>query len=187
MTDSGATTVLIMGLRGAGKTTLGRLLGARLSREFVDLDTVTLGVMGCRTVAQAWREQGEAGFRSAERRALEMVLERRGVVVSLGGGTPTAPGCEALLRGAADRGEAVLVYLHGQPAMLARRVANDPPEHRPRLLGLGEHEAMAEMERMYAERDPLYRTLTTRVVDAAGNPEAVLAAVLAAIDGCSPA
>lgn len=183
MSERRRGVILIMGLRGAGKTTLGRSLSQRLGREFVDLDSVTLERLGCSTVAQAWGERGEPAFRISEREALASVLERGAggadLVVSLGGGTPTAPGCEAMIREAIGAGRASVVYLRGDPAMLAERVRRDPPAHRPRLLGLGEDEARQEMERVYALRDPLYRSLATHVVDARGRREDVLNAVAA--------
>src|SRR5262245_23946845 len=62
--------LVLMGLRGSGKTTLGQRLADRYELRFVDLDRRTPGEFGVRTVAEAWAKYGEAAFREAEVRAL---------------------------------------------------------------------------------------------------------------------
>ena len=69
--------VILIGLRGSGKTTVGRALAARLGVSFCDLDDVTVRAMGASSVAEAWRAQGERGFREAEGRALAEALSTR--------------------------------------------------------------------------------------------------------------
>lgn len=182
MTNRAQPNILIIGLRGAGKSTTGRALADRLSRAFVDLDQRTLAIMNAPTVAQAWREHGEPAFRDAESRALAEVLALSGAVVSLGGGTPTAPGCERMIRDEIGAGRAIVVYLHAEPQLLADRVRHDPPEHRPRLLGLDQAEAEREMELVYARRDPLYRSLATHIIDASAGARSVLDMVARAIE-----
>ena len=76
---------------GAGKTCVGRLLAERLSMPFVDLDQRIEEREGV-TVPVIFAERGEAGFRKAERDALEAVLNREPCVLACGGGTPCQPG-----------------------------------------------------------------------------------------------
>ncbi|MCH7962234.1 MAG: hypothetical protein IIC49_07845, partial [Planctomycetes bacterium] len=90
-------TVLLMGLRGSGKSTIGREFAAASGRTFIDLDELTLVRLGTESVAEAWARFGESAFRAAEREELDRVLRSRPsgrTIVALGGGTPTAPGAE---------------------------------------------------------------------------------------------
>ncbi len=165
-----APTIVLIGLRGSGKTTLGRLLAQRLGREFVDLDDVTPRVLGRESVAQAWEMDGPAAFRRAEAIALEQELgvERRGEgrVVALGGGTPTAPGAAGLLRERAAAGECRIIYLRSSAEDLrARLAASGPGAHRPSLTGAN---PLDEIESVLAARDPLYREVATDVLEVAG-------------------
>ncbi len=170
--------ILIMGLRGAGKSTTARLLGERLGRPSLDLDDSTLSRLGVRTVAEAWSAHGESGFREAESASLREVLRGAGMVIALGGGTPTAPGAEAMIREAQRAGRAVVVYLHAPAELLAERVRNDPPDHRPRLLGLDHGGAVAEMQAVYLKRHGLYVSLADHIIDASRGRDEVVGDVV---------
>lgn len=157
--------LVLMGLRGSGKSTLGALVASRLGVVFVDLDDRTRALLGAASVAQAWRERGEPAFREAETRALERALGEPACVIALGGGTPTAPGAAALLRGAA----AVVVYLRADAptlrARLAPTVASDPD--RPTLTGT---DALTEIDAVLRDRDGAYRGLADHVLEVGGLP-----------------
>jgi len=160
--------VLLMGLRASGKSSLARLVGARLGMDFVDLDARTPSIAGRDTVRQVFELDGEAAFRTAELEALHQVLVEPPAVIALGGGTPTAPGASGFLTGATNAG-APLVYLRAQPATLAGRLADAEQhagnQHRPSLSGKPITEEIAEQ---YEARDPLYRELATAVIDVDG-------------------
>src|SRR5690349_2822005 len=102
--------VLLIGLRGSGKTTIGRTLAERLSLSFADLDDLTVKALGATTVSEAWRTHGEAAFRRAEATALKIRITTDSQVLALGGGTPTAPGAGDVIRAAQKQGARV-VYL----------------------------------------------------------------------------
>ena len=93
--------VFLVGFMGAGKSSVGRALGRRLNWTFEDLDD-RIELREGRTVAEIFRESGEAGFRRAERAALRQVLEevRDGTasIIALGGGAFVQPGNAARLR-----------------------------------------------------------------------------------------
>jgi shikimate kinase len=145
-------TVLI-GLRGSGKTTLGRLLAARRGVPFIDLDDRTVAGSGHASVSAFFRSAGEPAFRAAESLALQAVLAApEGAVIALGGGTPTAPGA--------------------QEALGARLAA--APGDRPLLMGTD----FAQEAALLGERRlPLYRSIADAVVTTAGDAEASLAAI----------
>jgi len=144
--------ILLAGLRGSGKTTLGRLLAKRLRLVHIDLDDRTATVLGRATCAEALTELGEPAFREGEARALEEALAGSESVISLGGGSPTAPGARRLI---ADSG-ALLVYLRLSPRELARRLSLTDLTDRPSLTGAG---VIEEIQTLYDARDPLYLTL----------------------------
>ncbi len=164
----GTPTLVLIGLRGSGKTTVGRLLATRLQgREadgpgFVDLDDRTPAVLGCDSVADAWEAHGESAFRDAEMQALGAILsvdDKVCRVLALGGGTPTAPGAEAMLASQRDRGRVVLVYLRAMPDTLRERLSHADNRDRPALLG--GKDPLDEIDAVFARRDPLYRQLAT--------------------------
>ncbi len=144
--------ILLAGLRGSGKTTLGRLLADRLTLPFVDLDDRTARVLSRDTCAQALRDLGEPAFRAGEAKALAQVLSDPPSVVSLGGGTPTAPGARELIKASG----ALVLYLRLTPKRLAARLAQTDLESRPSLTG---HGVIEEIEQLFAQRDPIYQRL----------------------------
>jgi len=90
--------LVLVGLPGAGKSTVGRRVAARLGRPFVDLDDVVERMEG-RTVAQIFAERGEAYFRERELAATaELRAASAASIVAPGGGWVTVPGAVALLR-----------------------------------------------------------------------------------------
>lgn len=81
------TRILLTGYMGAGKTTLGRALAAKLGLTFIDLDCY-IEERFRKTISHIFAEKGEDGFRDIERRMLHEVSEFENVVISTGGGTP---------------------------------------------------------------------------------------------------
>ena len=153
---------MLLGLRGAGKSTLGPMIGARAGLPFVDLDDRTRESLGHATVADAWRTLGEPAFRDAEVRALRAALNDPVCVLALGGGTPTAPGAADVLRTAARARRITIMYLHAPPDALRARL-REGDANRPSLTGQG---VLDEINAVYRARDPLYRSLATHIVDA---------------------
>lgn len=168
---SEAANLLLIGLRGSGKSTIGRMLAARLGREFVDLDDSTAALLSCSTPGEAFSTHGESVFRIAENRALMNESVIGGRVIALGGGTPTAPGVRHALEEDLREGRAVIVYLRAMPEVLKARLRATDTSTRPSLTGAG---TLEEIEAVFAARDPLYRQLATHVVEVADgeNPDA---------------
>jgi shikimate kinase len=171
--------VILMGLRGCGKSTLGRSAAAALAWPFVDLDDHTPKVLGASSVAEAFTKHGQPAFRKAEATALEAVLRTATtpVVLALGGGTPTAPGADALLKNAQRHG-ALLVYLRAGEATLRARLAQADNAHRPSLTG---NDPLLEIGPVLAQRDPLYLDLASDVVNVDGLGESAVVEKLLAL------
>lgn len=158
----------LMGLRGSGKTTVGRLVASRLKWAFVDLDDQTPSVLdphGALTVREAWQRHGEAAFRKAESIALDRVVSVSKQIIALGGGTPTVPGAAERLREHTRVGDLKLVYLHASPQQLRDRLERTDLATRPSLTGSG---VLTEIPAVYAARDPLYRSLATHIIEVGG-------------------
>lgn len=154
--------LLLMGLRGSGKSTFGRKLALRLNRPFVDLDDLTPGQMAETTVADAFANQGEPAFRAAEIRALIGVLVQDNQVIALGGGTPTAPGFTDLVAAARTSRGVRLIYLRASAESLRSHLRHARNAHRPSLTG---KDPLAEIDEILARRDPLYQSLADVIVN----------------------
>lgn len=176
-------TVYLMGLRGSGKSTVGRMLAARLGGPFVDLDDLTPGVAGGSTAAEVLTTKGEAAFRAAERAALDDPRVRGAAVVGLGGGTPTfAPSAGEL--GTRVAAGDHLVYLRASVETLRARLAATDLTTRPSLTGA---DPLTEVAVVFARRDPVYLGLATAIVEVDGRTEAeVVERVAAAAGGFGP-
>jgi shikimate kinase len=147
--------VVLVGLMGSGKTTVGRKLARLVGAGFVDAD-VELEARSGRSVAE-WFADGEAAFRDAEAGLLVDVLAAPDpVVLGAGGGVVVRPENRARL----SEADVAVVYLHGEPAFLASRAQAKP--HRPLL---AEADPVEVFERLHAERDPWYREVADATVE----------------------
>jgi len=133
--------VVLIGLRGAGKSSVGPILAARLGVPFVDTDRVVEEEAG-RTLLEVWAA-GE--FREWEARAVARALRMPAAVVAAGGGAVLWDGFEKAARGWQA------VWLDAAPEVLAERLAKDPRE-RPSLTGRPPGEEVAEVARARAPR-----------------------------------
>jgi len=146
--------IYLVGLMGAGKTTVGKQLARRLGRPFVDSDHEIVARTGV-AIPTIFEIEGEAGFRRREAQTLAELTAMRGIVMATGGGAVLRPENRRCLR---DTGW--VVYLNVPPAMLVERTRHD--RNRP-LLQVAD--PLARLEALYAERDPLYREAAHFVVE----------------------
>jgi shikimate kinase len=171
--------VVLVGLMGSGKSTVGKRLAARLDRPFVDADHALEEALG-RTIGEVFAAEGEAWFRDEEARHLEHLLaEPTPQVVAAGGGVVLRPENRERLQ----RDDVTVVWLRAEPAFLASRAEAKP--HRP-LLASGAP-ALEVFERMEAERRPLYEEVADLTVDVRPyhaeetKPKAAMAEAIAAL------
>jgi 5-deoxy-5-amino-3-dehydroquinate synthase len=164
--------VVLVGMMGSGKSTVGALVASRCGRRFVDVD-VELEARAGRVIRQLFAEEGEAAFRRRETKLLEELLEsHQPLVLATGGGVVLAERNRHLLRGAAR-----VVWLAAEPELLAARVGSDPS--RPLLAG---GDPLATLRGLCREREPAYRAASDQSVDAGrGLPEQVAERVLIAL------
>jgi shikimate kinase len=146
--------LFLVGMMGAGKTTVGRQLAKRLGKVFFDSDREIEARTGVR-VAVIFDIEGEAGFRKREAEVIEQVTTLEDIVLATGGGAVLDPRNRELLK---TRG--FVIYLHAPPLVLWQRTHTD--KSRPLLQG---GEPREKLEALYALRDPLYREVADLVID----------------------
>jgi shikimate kinase len=141
--------IVLVGFMGAGKTTAGRLLAARLGLPFADSDLVIEDQVG-QPVRQFFADHGEPAFRQLEHEVIAGLLAGPSRVLAVGGGAAGHPGTRALLA------TVPVVYLRVSYAAAMNRVGGDPD--RPMLARPG-------VEQLYAARHLVYAETATCTVD----------------------
>ncbi len=153
--------VFLVGFMGAGKSCVGRALARRLGWRFLDLDRRVEARTG-RSIAQTFRDSGEAAFRRVETEELKKLLRElqhsRGTVVALGGGVPAQPANRRLLRGR------LTVFLDVPVRTLWERCRAG---RGTRPLG----KDAAGFRRLYVARRPRYLAAAVRVREAGRSPQ----------------
>jgi shikimate kinase len=146
--------IFLVGMMGAGKTTVARLLAGRLSRTFIDADLELEARCGVK-VPLIFEIEGEEGFRNREVAILDELTSRTGIVLATGGGAVLR---EENRQRLTARG--VVIYLRAQPHDLFLRTRHD--KNRPLL---ATPDPQKRLEELFVERDPLYREVADLVMD----------------------
>jgi shikimate kinase len=159
----GSGNIFLVGMMGAGKTTLGKTLAQRLRREFVDTDRLLVQRTGV-PVATVFEIEGEDGFRRREAILLAELCTQDRNVVATGGGVVLA---EANRRAMRESG--TVVYLRARVESLWERTRHD--SSRPLLATPNPRERLAEL---LEQRDPLYREAAHLIVETGSQSAATL-------------
>ena len=167
----GIQRIALTGFMGAGKSTIGRLLAARLGWNFLDLDTHLEQRTGT-TIPQLFRDHGEARFRRLESTALASALARTNTILALGGGTPEDLTNRLLLE---QTPGTFTIFLDAPfPTLFDRCMLQDIA--RPVL----EDPAAAQLR--FDRRRPLYTRLSRLTIDTAAlTPDQTVEAILAGL------
>jgi shikimate kinase len=175
MTGSATTpfpAIILIGPPGAGKTTVGTALAARLRVPFTDTDAVVESVAG-KPVSDIFITDGEPEFRRLEREAVATTLDGRTGVIGLGGGAVMDTATRTRLTGRR------VIYLQTGFTELAKRVGLD--RARPLLIGTNPR---AQLKALLAERLPVYDSLAWLTVGTDGrDPEDIAAEIAAVVTG----
>jgi shikimate kinase len=147
-------SIYLVGMMGAGKTSVGRILAKRLKREFFDSDHVIEERTGVK-IPVIFDIEGEKGFRSREHAVIEELTRLPGIVLATGGGSVLDAQNRANLR---SRG--TVVYLRASLKDLLNRTRHD--RNRPLLQG---PDPRARLTELYDARDPLYREVAHITID----------------------
>jgi shikimate kinase len=147
-------TLLLVGLPGSGKSTVGRSLGRRLGLPFHDSDHVIEQRIGC-SIREFFAREGEERFRDEEQQALADIAAGPACVLATGGGAVLREANRQMLRQAGH-----VIYLRCTPEELWRRLHRDTK--RP-LLQVSDPQG--KLRQLFAERDPLYREIAEFIID----------------------
>jgi shikimate kinase len=168
-------SIALVGYRGVGKTTVAQRLARELAWDWVDAD-VEIELRAAKSIAQIFADDGEPAFRDLEAAVVAAVCSRSRTVVALGGGAVLRP---ANRQAIAHSG--AVVWLQASAETIDARLAADPTTagRRPNLTNAG---GRTEIERLLAERAPIYAACATLVVDTQDKTPAEIAReILAAL------
>jgi shikimate kinase len=167
-------TIFLVGMMGAGKSSVATELAKQLGTSAYDSDAAVAEAAHM-TIPEIFAREGEAGFRARERAAIE-ALAAKGGVIALGGGAMAQPGAPERLRAAG-----VVVYLRARAETLARRVGSGAS--RPLLAGLDAAGRLAKLRELIAQREPAYMQ-AHHIVDAdSGSPRRIAREIAARLAG----
>ena len=153
-------SIILLGYRGSGKTTIGKRLADRLWQKFVDTDDLVTAAAGM-SIKDIFEKHGEEHFRNLETEALRKALALEDHVISLGGGAVKREENRQLITASPHK----RIYLRCEPEVLHQRIHSDPATaaNRPALSALGGN--LDEIKSILAERHPLYRAVATAELD----------------------
>ena len=172
--DEGNSNIFLVGMMGAGKTTIGRLLAHFLDKTFYDSDREIQKRTGV-GIPMIFEIEGEAGFRKREAEMLSELVTMENIVLATGGGAVLSQENREMLR---RRG--TVIYLRAAVEDLWRRTRQD--RNRPLLKTSDPRRTLAEL---YTQRDPLYRETAHIVVESGKRSARHLAQLLAQQLACS--
>ena len=151
---AGPQNIFLVGLMGAGKTSVGRMLAKRMNRDFYDADAEIERATGVK-IPVIFDIEGESGFRAREEKVIERLTALHDIVLATGGGAILSPANRSRLR---QHGR--VIYLRAAPEDLWRRTRRD--RNRPLLQTAN---PLAKLKELHALRDPLYSEVADLVVD----------------------
>lgn len=151
--------IILIGLMGTGKTTVGRQLAKRLKRDFYDSDRVIEERTGA-DIPLIFEKEGEQGFRSRETAIIDELTQMQGIILATGGGAILSEQNRQYL---SERG--VVIYLKSNLKTLVERTSKD--KNRPLLHA--DEPAEVILQRLLDQREPLYEEIADIIVFTANN------------------
>ncbi len=146
--------IVLVGLPGSGKSTIGRQLAKRLQLPFIDMDHEIERRIGC-SIREFFDREGESAFRDVEQEVVEQLALGQSAVLSTGGGAVLRSVNRERLRSSGR-----VFYLRSTPEEIFRRVKHD--RSRP-LLQVAD--PMRKLRELFEQRDPLYRETAHFVIE----------------------
>ena len=151
--------IVLIGYMGSGKSAVGRELGNRLNRKFIDLDNYIESELNT-TIAEVFKKKGELYFRRKEHELLKKVLEQNeALVLATGGGTPVYSGNMKLVQEKTPHVFYLKMSIEGLVARLSKE-----KEHRPLIQHIADDELPEFIGKHLFERNPFY-TLANHIIE----------------------
>jgi len=151
---AGPCNIFLVGLMGAGKTSVGRMLAKRMHKKFYDSDVEIESATGVK-IPVIFEIEGESGFRAREEKMIEKLTAMNDTVLATGGGAVLSAANRTLLKK-----HGLVIYLRATPADLWRRTRRD--RNRPLLQTPNPLETL---KTLHSQRDPLYAEIAGLIVD----------------------
>ncbi len=159
--------IILIGMMGCGKTTIGTLLSEKLDRKLVDTDARIVEQEG-RSINEIFAAEGEGYFRDLERKVSEQLAQERDRIISCGGGLPLRSDCISPLKASGT-----VIWLRRDPAETYDSMdTSDRP--------LAQQGRQDFLDR-FAQREPIYRRWADIVIDDFSSPEITLNKILEAL------
>jgi shikimate kinase len=168
MLKDSVNNIFFIGLMGAGKTTIGKLLAKQLGKTFFDTDQEIEKRTGVK-IPVIFDLEGEQGFRKRETAVIKDLSQQQNIIMATGGGAVIVAENREYLKT-----NGTVIYLRANVQDLWHRTRND--KHRPLLQNV---DIRVKLEQLFTERNPLYTQTATHIVDTGNQP---VAAILAKID-----
>ena len=166
--------VVLVGMMGVGKSTVGRMLAAQLNGDFVDTDDEIERAAGL-SIAEIFERYGEEYFRDGERRVIARLIDAGPKVIATGGGAFINDATRALIKEKCHS-----VWIDADLDILIARVSRR--SHRPLLVGKDPKVVMTEL---FAKRGPIYALADFRVCSDAAPHSRTVDQILKALEPCS--
>ncbi len=154
-------SIVLIGYRGSGKSTIGKRLADRLWQSFLDTDELVVRKAGGKAIKEIFETAGEARFRDLESEAVREVALLQEHVIALGGGALIRAENRQVLKDAGHK----IIYLKCEPEILFQHIEADPDtaKTRPALTNLGG--GVEEIRKLLIDREPIYRQAMTAELD----------------------
>ena len=169
----GRRSIVLVGMMGVGKSSIGRRLGVRLAVPFVDADAEIEKAAGM-SIADIFARHGEADFRSGEARVIARLLDGGPQVLATGGGAVMNPDTRAAIKA-----KGVSIWLSAEFDVLMRRI-NKRKEDRPMLMTA---DPAATLRQLLAEREPVYAQADITVQSREVPHDAIVVEIMRALAG----
>lgn len=166
----GRRTLVLVGLPGAGKSTVGKRLAARLGLKFADADGEIERAAGM-SIAEIFQRDGEPAFRAGERRVIARLLRKGPQVLATGGGAFMAEETRAAIAK-----DGISIWLDAPSSVLLARVARR--SHRPLFNGV---DPGAKLMELRAQRDPVFALAKVKVTSSSGPHDRVVDDIVRAL------
>lgn len=154
--------IVLVGMSGAGKTSVGKYIARKLNREFIDTDDIIIKTTG-RTIDSIFKEDGEDHFRQLEKKVINKISSFENKVISTGGGVIINKENVDMLKG-----KGIIYYLSASIDTLYKNLSSSIKEDEGRPLLKNSEDLIEGIERLYMERESLYISSADYIIDVNG-------------------